>query len=82
VPANYVFECLELGFIFSSTDQLNAGRHSFEVTYPEVELEPPAVFSELGPHLVAEVADQLLDVPLRRGVTTKAVAESRCGTVN
>jgi len=65
VPANYIFECLELGCILCSTDQLNAGRHSFEITDPEVELEPPAVLSELGPHFVSEVADQLLDVPLR-----------------
>ena len=41
VPGNGVLECLELGRILGCTDQFDAGRRSFELTHPEVELQSP-----------------------------------------
>jgi hypothetical protein len=81
VPADYVLECLELGWILSSTDQLDAGRCGFEIADPEVELEPPAFLRELSLHLVTEVADQLFDKRSGRGVRTNALVDSS-GAVN
>ena len=48
MPANYIFQCLELRLILGSTDQFDAARRGFEVTDPEVELNlPPSSVSSV-----------------------------------
>ena len=82
MPRDHTLKCFELCPILSSGEQFDASRRGMEITAPEVELQPPARISDHGPHLVPEMADQLLDIALRPQVTTKAIAlsimDARC----